>query len=37
VAAGHGLAGAAGDGGIGALDGLLDFLLEHQIPRHQSS
>jgi hypothetical protein len=34
VAAGHGLAGAAGDGGIGLLDGLLDFLLEVQIPRH---
>jgi hypothetical protein len=37
VAAGHGRAGAAGDGGIGLLDGLLDFLLEHQIPRHRSS
>jgi hypothetical protein len=37
VPAGHGLAGTACDGGIGALDGFLDFLLEHQVPRHRSS
>jgi hypothetical protein len=37
VLAGHGLAGAACDGGIRLLDGLLDLLLEHQIPGHRSS
>jgi hypothetical protein len=37
VPAGHGLAAAGRDGGIGALDGRLDVPLEHQIPRHRSS
>jgi hypothetical protein len=34
---GHGLAGAGGDSGIGLLDGVLDLLLEHQVPTHRSS